>query len=241
MCNPKISVITVCRNALPALQRTVTSVREQIFSGYEYIIVDGDSTDGTFEWLQMQDGISWISEPDLGIYDAMNKGVQMAKGEWIVFLNAGDTFYASDVLAIVVPYLRDGYGLVYGDISKEYRGRESVKLAEEPHNAHRMLCCHQALFTRTELLRATPFDISHPFSADFKFVKQMYLRRIAMKHIPIVVSWFDTHGVSSLKRNEGLEDNIRVIREVDTRHQDRFIFIFRLRFTILWNRLRHLL
>lgn len=241
MRNPKLSIVTVCRNVLPDLQRTAMSVKEQTFTDYEYILIDGASTDGTVGWLQAQDGVSWISEPDRGIYDAMNKGVRMAKGEWVIFLNAGDLFYDSDVLAKAVPFLQDGYGLVYGDISKEHNGREFVKCAEEPHNAHRMFCCHQALFTRAELLLATPFDIRHTFSADFKFVKQMYLRGIAMRHIPVVVARFDTHGVSSRQRTDGLEDNIRVIQELDTSLLQRQCFIFRLRFTILWSKLRYLL
>lgn len=240
MSDPKLTIVTVCRNALDDLQRTVTSVKAQTFSDYEYLIVDGGSTDGSAEWLDTQEGIKWISEPDKGIYDAMNKGVQMAAGEWIIFMNAGDTFYTPEVLQQVVPFLKDPHGLVYGDISKERKGHEVIKRAEKPHNAHRMICCHQALFTRTTLLKDTPFDTSYRLSADFKFFKQMYLRAVPMRHISVVIARFDTRGESNTHRTEGLRENIRIIQETDTRSWERFGFILRLRFTILWSKLRHI-
>ena len=240
MYNPRISIITVCRNALADVRRTAASVREQTYANYEYIIVDGASTDGTVEWLREQEGIIWLSEPDKGIYDAMNKGVRMAKGEWVIFMNAGDTFYNNDVLQNIAPYLKSEYGLVYGDIAKQSKGKELIKHAEQPHNSHRMFCCHQALFTRTELLRNTPFDTTHTLSADFKFVKQMYRQSVPMLYVPQVVARFDTHGISHTRMIDGLEDNIAVIREVDTRSWERMCFIFRLQFKILWTRLRHI-
>ena len=240
MYKPKITIVTVCRNVIADLQRTAASVRRQTYSDYEYVIVDGNSTDGTVEWLTTQQDLIWQSEPDNGIYDAMNKGARAANGEWIIFMNAGDTFYDSDVLQHVAPFLQSEYGLVYGDISKERKGREIIKHAQLPHNSHRMFFCHQALFTRTALLQECPFDTTHKMSADFKFVKQMYQQAIPMRYVPIVIARFDTHGVSNTRRVEGLEDNIAVIREVDTNRWERMWFIFRLRFTILWTRLRHI-
>lgn len=240
MYKPKLTIVTVCRNVLPEVQRTAASVHAQTFTDYEYIVVDGASTDGTTQWLKTQNNLRWCSEPDQGIYDAMNKGARMAQGEWVIFMNAGDTFYDSEVLQRVAPCLQDGYGLVYGDIVKERKGKEIIKRAEPPHNAHRMFCCHQALFTRTELLRRTPFDIQHKLSADFKFVKQMYRQGVPMRHVTQVIARFDTHGVSNTRLTDGLEDNIAVIREVDTNRWQRTWFIFRLRFKILWTRLRHI-
>ena len=237
MSNPKLSIVTVCRNVLPALQRTAESVCTQTFTDYEYIVVDGASTDGTTEWLQNRQDILWHSEPDDGIYDAMNKGVCRAKGEWIIFMNAGDTFYDNEVLRHTVPYLQDGLGLVYGDIVKERHGRLVVKRAELPHNAHRMFFCHQALFTRTQLLREMPFDTRHRFSADFKFVKQALQRQIAMRHIPLVIAHFDTSGISNTHVNDGLRDNIAVVREMDTK-ASRTWFVLRLQARIFWNTIR---
>ena len=97
---PLISVITVCYQAAEPLQKTILSVRQQYYQPLEFIVVDGGSTDGTRDIIaRHQDIITrWVSEPDRGIYDAMNKGVSMATGEWVIFMNAGDTFAANDVL-----------------------------------------------------------------------------------------------------------------------------------------------
>ena len=97
---PLISVITVCYQAAESLQKTILSVRQQYYQPLEFIVVDGGSTDGTRDIIaRHQDIITrWVSEPDGGIYDAMNKGVSMATGEWVIFMNAGDTFAANNVL-----------------------------------------------------------------------------------------------------------------------------------------------
>ena len=97
---PLISVITVCYQAAEPLEKTILSVRQQYYQPLEFIVVDGGSTDGTRDIIaRHQDIITrWVSEPDRGIYDAMNKGVSMATGEWVIFMNAGDTFAANDVL-----------------------------------------------------------------------------------------------------------------------------------------------
>ena len=94
----KVTVVTVARNACDALRKTMASVMSQTYADLEYIIVDGASSDGTLELLEHAKGIRWISEPDKGIYDAMNKGVAMSTGQWIIFMNAGDTFASDDAL-----------------------------------------------------------------------------------------------------------------------------------------------
>ena len=190
----------------------------QRYTDYEYLIVDGSSTDSTAEWLRSLHGVRWVSEPDKGIYDAMNKGVQMAKGEWVLFLNAGDTLYDEEVLAHIAPYLEEPYGLVYGDIVKEQKGKEVIKQAEPPHNAHRMFCCHQALFTRTALLKEQPFDTTHRLSADYKFVKLMYQQKVPMRHVDQVITRFDTHGISNTHVMEGLPLSEKQIRRFGTEY-----------------------
>lgn len=97
---PLVTVITVVYNAKELLEETILSVLNQTYSNIEYIIVDGGSTDGTLDIIKKyQDKISkYISEPDQGIYDAMNKGMSLSKGQWLNFMNAGDSFYSNDVL-----------------------------------------------------------------------------------------------------------------------------------------------
>lgn len=96
---PKVTVITVCRNALPLLRHTVENVLQQTYAPLEYLIIDGASTDGTPAYLSsLQAPLQWWSAPDKGIYDAMNKSVARTSGEWVIFMNAGDCFAATDVL-----------------------------------------------------------------------------------------------------------------------------------------------
>ncbi len=229
---PLVTVVTVCRNCLSQLRHTINSVLSQNYKSIDYQIVDGASTDGTVEMLQGIQGIHWTSEADNGIYDAMNKAVNRARGEWIIFMNAGDTFASDDTLQQVFSTSRDA-DVIYGDVIKG----GVVKHAEPPHNSHRMFFCHQSAFVRTSCLKAFPFDIHHRMSADFKQIKQLYLsgKRFLQLDIPIAV--FDTSGVSNAHRSRGLYDNILVIRETDSL-KEQIRLLPRLLFTYLMCRLR---
>ena len=102
MSNPVlVTVVTVCRNVKSSLEKTMNSLLHQSYAHIDYVIIDGASTDGTPEMLGKTEGIRWISEPDKGIYDAMNKGIRMAEGEWVIFMNAGDVFASDDTLSKV--------------------------------------------------------------------------------------------------------------------------------------------
>lgn len=209
-----ISVITVTYNALPALKKTLQSVWEQTYLEVECIVVDGASTDGTPQYLANLKPVIplvYTSAPDQGIYDAMNKGVAMAHGEYCIFMNAADTFVGPQVLTEVVAQGLTA-DVVYGDIQKE----GIVRPAAKPQNSHKMYYCHQAAFTRTQCLRDFPFDISHRMSADFKQSKQLFLSGKTFRHIPVVITAYDTTGISNTRRSAGLLDNIKVIRETDS-------------------------
>ena len=100
MSNPVlVTVVTVCRNVKSSLEKTMNSLLHQSYAHIDYVIIDGASTDGTPEMLGKTEGVRWLSEPDMGIYDAMNKGIRMAEGEWVIFMNAGDVFASDDTLS----------------------------------------------------------------------------------------------------------------------------------------------
>ena len=229
-----VTIITVCRNHAQLLERTIQSVESQTWQDKEYLVIDGASTDETMEVIQRHQAsiTRWVSEPDQGIYDAMNKGVQLAQGEWVIFMNAGDTFASDDTLRGVFGSPQDA-DVIYGDVIKEGH----VKKAEAPHNAHRMFFCHQSAFVRTSCLRAFPFDTTHRMSADFKQVKQLYLSGKTFKQLDFPVANFDTQGVSNTSRSMGLYDNIRVIRETDCL-VDQIRLLPRLYFTYLLCKMR---
>ncbi len=207
-----VTIITVCRNHAQELERTIRSVESQTWQEKEYLVIDGASTDDSLDVIKAHEAsiTRWVSEPDQGIYDAMNKGVKMAQGEWVIFMNAGDTFAGDDTLQRVFGNPLDA-DVIYGDVIKG----ELVKKAEAPRNAHRMFYCHQSAFVRTSCLREFPFDIRHRMSADFKQVKQLFLSGKRFRQLDFPVANFDTQGVSNRNRSAGLYDNIQVIRETD--------------------------
>ena len=210
----------------------MNSLLHQSYAHIDYVIIDGASTDGTPEMLEKTEGIRWISEPDKGIYDAMNKGIRMAEGEWVIFMNAGDVFASDDTLSKVFSVERDA-DVIYGDVIKG----DCIKKAEPPHNGHRMYFCHQSAFVRTSCLKEFPFDIQHRMSADFKQMKQLYLAGKTFMQLDFPIAVFDTSGVSNAQRSKGLYDNIQVIREVDN-WKERLRLLPRLLFTYWMCRLR---
>lgn len=193
------------------------SVAALHYPNIEYVVVDGASSDGTLELLQGYKGLltRWVSEPDDGIYDAMNKGIAMATGDWVVMMNAGDTFAASDVLDRIFQEERYSADVLYGDVIKD----GAIKTAEPPHNSHRMFFCHQSALMRRTLLLQYPFDTRHRLSADFKQIKQLFLAGYHFVQLPYPVACFDTTGISNKHRSKGLRDNIAVVRETDSKKE----------------------
>lgn len=231
---PKITVITVAYQAKEALKVTAESVFNQRYEPLEYIIVDGGSTDGTVELIESFGNKvnQWVSEPDRGIYDAMNKGVRMATGEWIIFLNAGDMFAKNNVLARIF-FKTPEADVIYGDVLKN----DHIKKAEPPHNSHRMFFCHQSCLTKRECLLDYPFDTNHKMSADFKFFKLLFKKNKRFLQVNFPIADFDTTGISNTKRAEGLMDNIKVINEVDGLYE-KSILLSRLYFVYIMCKLR---
>lgn len=210
---PKVTIVTVTYNAGALLEKTLHNLAAQQYDNKEVVVVDGKSADDTMDIVRRHaaDITTWVSEPDRGIYDAMNKGVRMATGEWVIFMNAGDVFASDDVLQRVFatgqPIEAD---VVYGDVVKDGQVK---KAPASYHLYHRMLFCHQCVFVRRRCLLDTPFDITHRLSADFKFFIVQYQRNARFQYLDFPVAVFDTGGVSNRRRSKGLLDNIRVVCE----------------------------
>lgn len=180
--NPCVSVITVCRNALQGLNKTADSVLSQSAENFEWIIVDGASEDGTRNFLEALEKpwINWISEADTGIYDAMNKGLAMARGNWVWFMNAGDRFYDKHTLGLLNNVddsveICFGESLVFDSVGKELGPRSSVTPHTLPSNLeklqfrHGMVVSHQAFAVRRSLApRYT--DKRYKYSADLDWL-----------------------------------------------------------------------
>lgn len=234
------TIVTVSYNCCTLIEKTIESVLQQDCCDKEYIVIDGGSTDGTTEIIKKYEQYLtfWCSEPDGGIYQGMNKGLSHAQGQWILFLNAGDIFSNKNVLTNVLPFTENKKDdILYGDIFTLKNNERVIKRALEPCNKQRMFFCHQAVFVRTELMKAHPFDTRFKMSADFYFFKFCYLTKKKFQHIPVTVSVYDRTGISNTRRIEGLKENIRVIQELD-KGWDKMKFLCKLYFVIGWNKIR---
>lgn len=189
----KFTIVTVCYNAVRDIEKTIQSVLSQKYLNLEYIVIDGNSTDGTVEIIDKYSSkiTTWISEPDKGIYDAMNKGINLATGDYINFMNAGDTFYDDNVLCKIasLDLLED---VVYGDaimITELYTFHQvpkSLSLFKKT-----LPFCHQSSFTKAKLLKQFKFDLSYTSAADYNLMYQLWIRNFDFRYIPIEVSIFD--------------------------------------------------
>jgi glycosyltransferase involved in cell wall biosynthesis len=198
---PHISIITINFNHFQDLQKTFSNVISQTYQDLEYIVIDGGSKDGTVDFLKENIKFMrcWISERDNGIYDAMNKGTRLARGEWIIFMNSGDCFSHENTIEQIAPYLNRSNDVVYGGfesiVNDEYGYRVSQRQPEDLAQIwHQIPTCHQSVFVRRELQSQYPFDISLIWCADHDFLARLYQLGSKFQEVPLVISKFDTSG-----------------------------------------------
>lgn len=214
----KVSVITVTYNDLPGLRRTVKSVLRQDYGNWEYIVVDGASNDGTRSYLETESRgqIKWISEPDGGIYEAMNKGTGMASGDYCIFINAGDCFVNSHVLSSILPYL-DGSDLVTGNlVYVDERGRVNGYVPSKGcftfENLFQSAIPHQASFIRRDVLLAHPYDESLRLVSDWKFFLELRLTpTVTFRDADIDICFFRAGGATARNRELGARERQSVL------------------------------
>ena len=213
MKNPKISVITVCYNAAGKMEDTLKSVIGQSYNNIEYIVIDGGSTDGTVALLEKYRlYLKWITEPDKGIYDAMNKGVTIATGDWIYFLGAGDVLL--DILEKVVPNMINSNCIYYGNVfmnylQRYYDGRfPAYKLAV-------LNISHQAIFYPAAVFRKYRYNLKYKLLADHHLNMLCYGdKRFVSKDIPLAICIYEGNGMSDNNPDVPFyRDKPRLIRE----------------------------
>ena len=202
---PLITIVTVCYNVCNSLRNTIQSVVKQTYKNIEYIIVDGGSKDGSIELIkQNQNHITrWISEPDKGIYDAMNKGIDMATGEWIIFMNAGDEFYTESAIAdIFTRQFSDDVKLIYGDVMLDFGklGLLSKRLGKVSKENVPFEICHQSVFTKTDILKQIHYDLSYKICADCNSFAEINRKGYKLKYVPVFISRFEVVGGVSSKK-----------------------------------------
>ncbi len=192
---PLISIITVSYNAVHTVEQTIKSVIDQTYPNIEYIIIDGGSVDGTVDVIRKySDKISyWISEPDAGIYDAMNKGIVRAKGKWINFMNCGDCFCDNSVLYNIASHCKDNIDVLYGNVVLHSSVGKYKVLPEslEAFSWH-MAFCHQSSFVRTSLIKAHLFNLEFKYVADYELFYSLYMEGKRFRYIDISVASYQT-------------------------------------------------
>lgn len=235
----KVSIVTITWNAARTLQRTLDSVRQQTYANIEHWIIDGASTDDTLLIAQhyQQDSrhdVKIQSEPDKGLYDAMNKGLQKATGDYIVFLNAGDTLYAPDTIATVVhaalthhpsaiKHQTSAPAVIYGDTAitdseghflhlRRHRPPETLSWCSFKQG---MLVCHQAFYARLDIARTIPYDLQYRHSADvdwcIRVMKEAARQQLPLANTHAILANFEEGGNTTQNHCASLKERFRVM------------------------------
>lgn len=219
--HPLITVVTVVYNGEKTLEQTIQSVVNQTYDNVEYIIIDGASTDGTLDIVKKyEDKIDyWQSEPDKGIYDAMNKGIGLATGEWINFMNSGDEFYDSNTISDIFMNKKISADVLYGSV---VLNGNIVKPRKISSIKYTLPFCHQSSFLKRCICPL--FKSEYRIIADYIMFLGLYERKSVFKNLDIPISRFDENGVSS-NYKKVIAEKIKYAK-YNKRYFDIFVFKF---------------
>lgn len=227
-----ISIITVCLNEEERIEQTLQSVISQNYSSKEYIVIDGGSTDDTVEIIKRHSSHIdyFISENDQGIYDAMNKGASLAKGQYLIFMNGGDTFYNSDVLKKVFLSQSHSEDLLYGDTKYIYPETDNWLMAKHPKKinihylAHNTLNHQSTFFKKSFFIKAGMFTTQYKISGDYDFFLRAFINhKCTYKYLQTPISCFFKDGISSKKENQNVMN--KELLELHEKYLPRLIYI----------------
>ncbi len=234
----RFTIVTVTYNAGTTIQRTLDSIASQTYSAVEHLIIDGCSTDDTMQHIQRYvehncdtghpHSISLIREPDNGLYDAMNKGILAAKGDFIIFLNAGDKFHTTTTLADVAAQLQRYNpsrlpAVVYGQtdlVDNEghflrHRRLQAPKRLTSKSFLSGMLVCHQSFYARTDIARAQLYDLRWRFSADYdwciRIIRQGERRGLALHNSGLTLTDYLSEGMTTRNHRRSLVERLRLM------------------------------
>ncbi|MFI3321557.1 MAG: glycosyltransferase family 2 protein [Rikenellaceae bacterium] len=219
MVKPKISIITVVRNAKSELERTIENVVKLNYNNIEFIVVDGLSTDGTKEIIEKNslNITRWISEADKGIYDAMNKGLEMASGDYVWFINAGDEIYSPETLNYIFSGVENPSDIYYGETlilsqdgkTKGLRGKKPPRKLTVRSFKYGMNICHQSIIVRRKI--APKYDLSYRFAADIDWILEAVRKSRSSTNTHQILSRFIEGGISSINRKKSLIERYNIM------------------------------
>ena len=233
----KFTIVTCTYNAETVLQRTLDSVHKQTYCNIEHLIIDGVSKDKTLAMVRayqhkMQVGenaheVVVRSEPDRGLYDAMNKGIDYATGDYLVFLNAGDVFPSEDTLEYVEGCVGEGEtlpGILYGDtdiVNNDGRFLRHRRLSPPAKLTWRsfkwgMLVCHQSFYARTDIARSVHYNLDYHYSADvdwcIRIMKETMRLHLPLRNVNAVITNFLDGGMTTQNHRASLRERFKVMR-----------------------------
>lgn len=230
---PLITVVTVCYQTVNEIEKTILSVLRQTYSDIEYIIIDGGSSDGTVDTIRKYANrlAYWVSEPDGGIYDAMNKGIAKASGEWINFMNAGDEFFNEKTIENVFNQNRfdNSVEVIYGNtmfndgLTRNIQNAYPLKAIK-----HCMPFCHQACFVRLRSMQ--PFDLTYKIASDYNFFYMLYWKKGAgaFYFVNECIAIFDcVNGVSSKQLYNLTKETLAICSQ----HKDLKWYYYKIKFS----------
>ncbi len=240
---PKFTVVTVTYNAEHTLERTLESVAQQTYPNIEHLIVDGVSNDGTLSLIQeyAEDNsvcrtpheIQFIREPDKGLYDAMNKAIDNANGDYLIFLNAGDKFHSKDTITLVaesvtsvqkdLDEIEKWPAVLYGEtdlVDDEGKFLRHRRLQAPEHLTWRsfldgMLVCHQSFYVRTDIARKHLYNLRYRFSADFdwcvRIMKEAQNDGLVLHNTHTTLTDYLSEGMTTKNMRKSLLERLRIM------------------------------
>lgn len=233
---PLITIATVTYNAEPTIERTLQSVEEQTYPRIEHLIIDGCSTDHTMGHIQRyveRNGerphlIRVVREPDNGLYDAMNKGIALASGDYLVFLNAGDRLHEASTIEQIVDktgWQRDraNFAVLYGETDLvdgegrflRHRRLQAPERLTSKSFLQGMLVCHQSFYVRTDIARTEPYDLRYRYSADYdwciRIMKRAERRRLRFLNTELILTDYLSEGLTTKNHRRSLLERLRLM------------------------------
>ncbi len=213
----KVSIVTVTYNCENIVEDTILSIINQDYNNVEWIVVDGQSTDSTLQIFdKYKSNISKIiSEPDKGIYDAMNKGIDLVTGDYVHFMNAGDVFVNNQILSTIFNNEENNsMDVIFGDAIAQFNGFNKIFKGEMPNRSDIMNFNHQAVFVRTKWMKKIKFDLKFKICADRNFFTKLFLtENVQFKYLNINIAKIEAIGFSSSNSFNSRKEDLQIKKE----------------------------
>ena len=209
-----LSIIVVSLNTKLDFIRTLNSIFKQSFKNYELIVVDGKSIDGTIEeiYKRKKKMSKIVIEKDQGIYDAMNKGIKLVSGRWVIFLNSGDIFYNKNVLKNIFKKKIESKDIVYGNsLVKNINLKYYVKAKKFSKKTIIMPFCHQSTMTKSNILKQNNFSLKYKCSSDFNFFLYCFIKKKKFFNVNLNFATVSANGLADKNRQKVFDENIQIL------------------------------